>query len=370
MKYDVLIIGGGPVGNYLASLLAGKLEVAVVERKGSFGGKACTGIIGAENYEALGLPEKAVLNAFNGAFFISRAKVFEIHRNIPQAYLVDRKILERELAKRAMRRGAEYYLATTFIGFKNGKAILQHLDSRLEIEAKFYVGADGVNSSVAREIGAETRGEILKGWEVEVLGNFKRDHVEVWVNKDINPEFFFWVAPINEEEARIGTFGDIESLANFLRIRRIDPHRIVEIKSGAIIVGERRPWVRGNIAIVGDAALQIKPTTGGGIVFGAYCAKALAKAILNDNLESYERECSWVREQVKFGLRVRKIFKSLPQEKIEEIFEVLGSDEVRKMIIEKADFDDHVKTVKALLKNPRILAKLIRIAPSILRTLV
>ncbi|BAA29430.1 geranylgeranyl reductase family protein [Pyrococcus horikoshii] len=370
MRYDVLIIGGGPVGNYLASLLAGKVNVGVIEKKGAFGGKACTGIVGAENYESLGLPEKAILNAFNGAFFISREKVFEIHRSLPQAYLIDRKVLERELAKRAMRKGAEYYLSTNFLGFKNGKAILQHLDSRLEIEAKYYVGADGVNSSVAKEIQARTEGEVLKGWEIEVLGNFKRDHVEVWVNKNINPEFFFWVAPINEEEARVGTFGEIDSLAKFLKIRRLNPFKTVEIKSGAVILGWRKPWVKGNVALVGDAALQIKPTTAGGIVFGAYCAKSLAKAILNDNLEIYERECSWVREQVSFGLKIRKVFKNLTQEKIEEIFEVLSSEEVRKIIVERADFDDHVKTVKALLKNPRVLAKLIRISPIILRALL
>lgn len=279
-------------------------------------------------------------------------------------------MLERELAKRAMRKGAEYYLSTNFLGFKNGKAILQHLDSRLEIEAKYYVGADGVNSSVAKEIQARTEGEVLKGWEIEVLGNFKRDHVEVWVNKNINPEFFFWVAPINEEEARVGTFGEIDSLAKFLKIRRLNPFKTVEIKSGAVILGWRKPWVKGNVALVGDAALQIKPTTAGGIVFGAYCAKSLAKAILNDNLEIYERECSWVREQVSFGLKIRKVFKNLTQEKIEEIFEVLSSEEVRKIIVERADFDDHVKTVKALLKNPRVLAKLIRISPIILRALL
>ncbi|WP_297504644.1 NAD(P)-binding protein, partial [Thermococcus sp.] len=67
MRYDVLIIGAGPVGSYLANLLAREFSVAVVERKGSLGGKACTGIIGAENYERLGLPESAVLNKLRGA---------------------------------------------------------------------------------------------------------------------------------------------------------------------------------------------------------------------------------------------------------------------------------------------------------------
>ncbi|AAL80578.1 NAD(P)/FAD-dependent oxidoreductase [Pyrococcus furiosus DSM 3638] len=370
MDYDVLIIGGGPVGNYLASLLAGKLSVAVVERKGSFGGKACTGIIGADNYEALGFPEKAVLNTFNGAYFISKKKYFHISRKTPQAYLVDRKILERELAKKAMKKGAEYYLATNFLKFKNGKAVLQHLDGRMEIGAKIYVGADGVNSTVAKEIGAKTEGEILKGWEVEVLGNFRRNSVEVWVNKDINPDFFFWVAPINEEVARVGTFGSVDSLAKFLQMRKLKGGQILEFKTGAVILGMRKPWVKGNVALVGDAALQIKPTTAGGIVFGALCARALAKAILNNKLSSYEKMCSWVKEQISFGLRIRKVFKSLTQDHIEEIFNVLSSEDVIRLIEERADFDDHAKTVKALLKSPKVLSKLIRIAPIILRTLV
>ena len=370
MKYEVLIIGGGPVGNYLATLLAGKMDVAVVERKGHFGGKACTGIVGAEMYEGLGLPEKAILNAFNGAFFISKKTVFEVSRKTPQAYLVDRKILERELAKRAMKRGAEYYMATSFLGFRNGKAVVQHLDSKFEIEAKFYVGADGVNSTVAREIGARTDGEVLKGWEVEVLGNFRRDRVEVWVNKDLNPEFFFWVAPINEEEARVGTFGSVDSLAKFLKLRRLNGGRILEFKTGAVILGWRRPWVKGNVALLGDAALQIKPTTAGGIVFGAYCARVLAKGILNGDISRYERECSWVRNQISFGLRVRKLFRKMSQENIEEVFDVLSSEEAREIIERSANFDDHVQTVKAILKSPRLLAKLIRISPMILRMLV
>ncbi|ASJ17454.1 bacteriochlorophyll synthase [Thermococcus chitonophagus] len=370
MKYDVLIIGGGPAGNYLAGLLAGKMDVAVIERKGSFGGKACTGIIGAEMYEALGLPEKAVLNAFNGAFFISKKTVFEIKRRTPQAYLVDRKTLERELAKKAMRKGAEYYLATNFLGFRDGKAIVQHLDSKFAIRADFYVGADGINSTVAREINAKTEGEVLRGWELEVLGNFRRDKVEVWVNKEINPEFFLWVAPINEEEARVGTFGPIDSLAKFLKLRRLEGGKILEFKTGAVILGWRKPWVKENVALLGDAALQIKPTTAGGIVFGAYCARVLAREILKGDISKYEKECSWVRNQISFGLRVRKLFEKMSQESIEEVFEILGSEEAREIIEKSASFDDHVQTIKAILKSPKLLAKLIRISPMILRMLL
>ncbi len=370
MRYDVLIIGAGPAGNYLASILAGKLNVAVVEKKNSFGGKACTGIIGAENFERLGLPEEAVLNRLRGATFYSRIQSFEIERKTPQAYVVDRKALEKALAERAVKRGADYFMSTTFRGFKNGRAVLQHLNERFEIEADFYVGADGVSSTVAKAIGAKTRAEFLSGYEVEVVGNFRRDFVEVWVNKEVTPDFFAWVVPVDENLARVGTFGSIEALSRFLRVRMLKPTAIIEFKAGSVGLGWRRPWVRGNVALIGDAALQIKPTTAGGIVFGAVCARELAKAILKNDLHAYEESCSWVKRQISFGLKFRKLFRSMSQEDIEKAFEVLGSEEARKVIESQADFDDHLKTAKAILKRPKLLAKLIRISPSLVRALL
>ena len=370
MRYDVLIIGGGPVGNYLANLLARDYSVAVVERKNSFGGKACTGIIGAENYERLGLPKKAVLNELYGATFYSRIQSFSIGRKSPQAYLVDRKTLERELAKRAMRRGADYLMSTTFKGFKNGKAILQHLGETLEVKADFYVGADGVNSTVAKAMGAKTKAEFLSGYEVEVLGEFERKSVEVWVNKEITPDFFAWVAPIYGETARVGTFGSIEALNRFLRLRRLEPTRVLEFKAGTVGLGWRKPWLRGNVALVGDSALQIKPTTAGGIVYGMLCAESLRKALLEGRPGNYWNYCSWVRKQVSFGLRFRRLFLSLDQEAIERIFEVLGSEEAREVIESQADFDDHLRTAKAILKRPKLLTKLIKVSPSLIKALL
>lgn len=370
MRYDVLIIGGGPVGNYLATLLAGELEVAVVERKRAFGGKACTGIIGRESFERLDLPKEAVINELRGAVFYSKIQNFEIKRDSPQAYVVDRKILEKKLAKMAIKQGAHYFIGTTFIGFRNGRAKLQHLKETFEIEADFYVGADGVVSTVAREIGAKSEAELLKGFEVEVIGEFRRDFAEVWINRELNPEFFSWVAPLGEDTARVGTLGTLEALNRFLRVRGLRPTAIIEFNAGSVGLGWRRPWAKGNVALVGDAALQIKPTTAGGIVFGSICAHHLARAILSGDLGEYERACSPVKKQIAFGLRVRRIFKGMNQEGVERVFEVLGSEEAREIIESQADFDDHLRTFKAIARRPKLLTALLRISPTLIRALL
>lgn len=371
MKYDIAIIGGGPVGNYLANLLAREFEVVVVEARGSFGEKACTGIIGAESYEALKLPKAALLNRLRGAVFYSKIQSFEIKRNSPQAYLVDRKALEKRLAERAVKKGAEYFMGTRFMGFRNGKAVLQRFNQQFEIEAQFYVGADGVRSRVAQEMGAKTKAEFLSGYEVEIVGEFERpDFVEVWVNKELNRDFFFWVAPVNESLARVGTFGSLNSLFRFLKMRMLKAGSIVEFKAGNVGLGVRKPWIKNNIAIVGDAALQIKPTTAGGIAYGMFCAHALAYSLINGRPTDYENLCRDIRRQISFGMRVRKIFTGLDQEHIERIFEVLGSSEAVELIERTADFDDHAKTVKAIIRSPRLLAKLLKISPMLLRYLV
>ncbi len=101
------------------------------------------------------------------------------------------------------------------------------------------------------------------------------------------------------------------------------------------------------------------------------CAQALRRALLDGRLGGdYERECAFVKKQVSFGLRFRRVFLGLGQDDIERVFEILGSQEAREIIESQADFDDHLKTAKAILRRPRLLARLIRVSPTIIRTLL
>ena len=71
--YDVAVIGGGPVGSYIAARLVGDgCRVVVLERKQFLSEPVCcTGIIGRECVNAFSIDEDLIWRWMNGARVIS-----------------------------------------------------------------------------------------------------------------------------------------------------------------------------------------------------------------------------------------------------------------------------------------------------------
>ena len=73
MIHDVIIVGGGPVGSYTASLLAKKgFDTLVLESNPSVGHRVvCTGLISVEAFDRFHLPREAVINQIQNVTFFS-----------------------------------------------------------------------------------------------------------------------------------------------------------------------------------------------------------------------------------------------------------------------------------------------------------
>jgi len=71
--YDVITVGAGPAGSYMAYKLASSgYNVAVFEEKSAPGLNACcTGIISTECFESLDLDTDVILSKVNSAKFFS-----------------------------------------------------------------------------------------------------------------------------------------------------------------------------------------------------------------------------------------------------------------------------------------------------------
>src|SRR3989442_3867517 len=164
------------------------------------------------------------------------------------------------------------------------------------------------------------------------------DLVEVVYGSKRPPGFFAWSIPTGKNSARVGLASKKGNVKKFLDdlVKEQWPKATVDAtKSGSVLVAGPIPrcWSPGFI-VVGDAAGQVKQTTGGGIVIGGYCGKlagiAAASAATETRVESEQflrnYDTQW-REQFGSDLRkmglARKLFAGLSDDNLARLFSIL-----------------------------------------------
>ncbi len=303
--FDVVVVGAGPGGSITAKTCAENgLNVLLVEKRQEIGVPVrCAEGISKSALERFVEPKK---------FFISRevvgAKIYapdgtEITLSEERAgnevgYVLERKVFDRYLAKLASNAGAEVLVKTTAYAFERKDGIvrvkLRRMGEEWEVETKIVVGADGVESRVAKAFGIDTT---LKPNELEscvqyLMTNidFDPDYCHFWLGKSIAPGGYIWLFP-KKVGANVG-IGVMPSLAKRSPKEYLDDFvserfpngRIVELVAGAVpVCGEIESAVADNLMLVGDAARHADPITGGGIAnamkAGYYAGKVAVEAV-------------------------------------------------------------------------------------------
>ena len=347
---DVSIVGAGPVGLFLARELQG-LDVKVFEEHQSIGEPVqCSGLVSRNIDELVKIPQECILNKVKGARLYSPAgKCFEVARGREEAYVIDRTLFDQKLSEG--------------VDVETGKRV-----SSLSLDSEYIVGADGPNSIVAKQSGFPPLEEVIPGLQYEVEKEVDQDFVELHFGNEVAPGFFAWVIPIGDK-TRVGLCSkeNIKAfLDKFVKSKGFDNAEIVSQQAGLVPLKWREEIVKGNVALVGDAAGQVKPTTGGGIVMGFSSAKILADAIKKGDLDYYTQE--WNRKvlpELRTGSAIRRTFKELSDEKIEALLALLGDEYFRKALEEHGDMDKHTKLLKVVIKNPGLL----RLVPELMKNL-
>ena len=115
------------------------------------------------------------------------------------------------------------------------------------------------------------------------------------------------------------------------------------------------------LVVVGSAAGQVKPTTGGGIYYGLLCADMAAdnlhQALKSDdlsarNLAKYDRE--WkrkLRQELRSGYWARKFYELLNDRQIDRIWDIIKSNGIDEALLKADDlsFDWHRQAVLRLI---------------------
>ncbi|MEA1939439.1 MAG: hypothetical protein U9N03_02110, partial [Candidatus Caldatribacteriota bacterium] len=165
--------------------------------------------------------------------------------------------------------------------------------------------------------------------------------------------FFIWVIPEGNNIIRMGVISEKprRDLEEFLKRYKIKGEIIGKL-AGIIPTGFTKNYYK-NVALVGDAAVQVKPLTGGGIFYGLKSAELLVKCIKENRLGEYDK---WLKKkfgrEIKFGLKARKLYEEINQKELKNIFKMFKENSE---IIEKAaNFENHSVIFIEILKNPKI----------------
>src|SRR4249920_2689567 len=107
---DVLIVGGGPGGLFMAARLAERgVRTLVCEEHARIGDPVhCTGVLSADSFTRFDLPSSATLNQLTSVRFLSPGGIpVDYTTAAPLATVIDRPVFDRALADRAVAAGAE-----------------------------------------------------------------------------------------------------------------------------------------------------------------------------------------------------------------------------------------------------------------------
>ncbi|MBS3815419.1 MAG: NAD(P)/FAD-dependent oxidoreductase [Hadesarchaea archaeon] len=374
---DITIIGGGPTGCFTASKLAEKgFEVTILEEHAEIGQPmCCAGILGARGLKEIGLdPERLALSELQGAVFHTPAgDSISLSRDKTEAYVIDRANFDREMAEKSVRAGANLHLKSKCIDISAKEDAVSVRTRNLgsgdtkEIKSRLIIGADGPNSFVGRELGLIKNYEFLNCAQIEAMADINENTAELYFDNNYSPGFFSWIIPAGESfRVGLGSLdgGSAQKLMRFIKKHPIASKKIMNknfsITTGLIPEPKSRKIYDDRVLLVGDAAGQVKPITGGGLYMGLSCAdmavNVISKALENEPTEEELSEYDDLVNQkfgneFEFGMKAQKIFREMSNEEISEVLNLLSKPGIRELVLENAEFDHHSKLFKALIER-------------------
>ncbi len=372
---DVIIIGAGPIGAYTAFQLASRgFDVIALDKQPKPGlNIICSGVIGKTAYKRYELPGAAIQTEIDAFTIISpQGQRLEYVHPETLAYIVDRSIFDAELVELARNKGARIMFNHEVIAVEQNGPECTVTTVNRSYKSRYLIIATGVNSRLHRTIGLARPPHYLLGAQIETDYYTRSESVQIHLGRDIAPGSFGWVIPLNNRRSRIGLLvhKDAQAKLNHMLQTRVYPHmdrkpKECTISMKPIAYGPAPCTVNKRVASVGEAAGQVKTTTGGCISFGLLCSEILCEKLSRslkkgDGLEEYDLEWhSVLMPELKIGLDTRRMAEKLDDETLEKLFDFVKKNRFWvKTLVPRVNFDHHsdllyycLETFKFLLKK-------------------
>ncbi|OPX60521.1 MAG: Digeranylgeranylglycerophospholipid reductase [Methanobacterium sp. PtaB.Bin024] len=369
--YDIAVVGAGPVGSTFARNMAEKgFKVAILEKKKEVGVPLqCAGLLGKKIKKVNKLPDEFIINSVRGAFLYSPADtVLSVSKKKSEAYVLDRVSYDKFLAELAVDSGADIFLNHSVKKVDSFDGDIHFKRSQnTKMSADVIVGADGHSSVISRSFNPPAKSFQAAQYLVDVgERRFKEDFVHLYADSRVSPGFL-WAIPLSENTARVGLFADAnyQQLTQFLDElikKRPELAGATILKKFYGVIPKQNPQkklMKDRVILLGDAASQVKPTTGGGLIMGFVCAKMASQIVsqaLEDGdiniLQNYPKTYDdKFKKELKVQLMVHKIFKSLTDSDLEYMFRKLKEEGAEDIISQYGDMDNQSPLVKEMFKR-------------------
>lgn len=222
---------------------------------------------------------------------------------IAEGLIIDRKIFDKELAIKSAKAGTDIMLKTNVkdLIIKDHKicgVVAKHLGKTMEIYSDVVIGADGVESNMARLAGIETYRDpknIASCAQYEVVGmDIDPQYLEFYFGSEIAPNGYLWVFPKGDGVANVGlgVRGTVDNAITYLNkyMSKFDLTPVELNIGGVPVSGPIEKTYTDGFLVVGDAAGQVDPITGGGIHTTISCARTAgevaAESVKNEDSSS------------------------------------------------------------------------------------
>jgi flavin-dependent dehydrogenase len=326
--------------------------------------RICTGIIGTEAFNHLDLPRRSIIRDLQTICFVSPSgATIEYKHSSLMAHIVDRADFDRDLAKRAEDAGARIVPAARVrkLSIDSGKVRVEvnGMDpyrSTKIFESRLIALATGVVTSLNRMAGLGRPSAFMHAVQADVAVRKGVECTHCYTGRDVAPGGFGWMVPINGH-ARVGLMTErnprdcFEELLERVAPFRAEPDQPVAANYKRIVQTFSGPSFAERALAVGEAAGQIKTTTGGGIYYALLGAEH-AFFVLSQALESgrhdagflSEYEMRWraqLEQEQNTGLYYRQLLTSLPDKKVETLFKLARINGIIPLVRKTAHFDWH-----------------------------
>ena len=288
-SYDVIVVGAGPAGSTAARFAARTgASVLVLEKDRDVGYPVrCGEAVSHEGVIQFIEPDSRWIAATVTKFrLVAPNGQAVVPRLDGTGYVLERRIFDYEVANQAAQEGAEIVTKAYVYDLLKGEGGIQGVralikDRKIDIRSAIVIAADGVESRVGKWAGIDTTchiNDMESCAQVTVSGiDVEGDVLEFHFGDAVSPGGYLWVFPKGKHSANVGIGISVASAKNKSAIRYLEEFLekrypgaavLTRIAGGVPCAKTLETIVKDNVLLVGDAAHQVNPVSGGGIVSG------------------------------------------------------------------------------------------------------